>query len=154
MNCKHLKGGNNSTKCSPVWICPICPCITVVQLSTRNSQSHSPPHAQMDREELRDRQRRRVKHRYYQTLNDLNRSRELVQKLTDQHLYLQERHQLAALAEGRSSHALQRYTAAAVLTNELRQENQKLKELLDEREKLQDRLITLVDDQKRDLVGH
>lgn len=110
----------------------------------------------MDQEELRDRQRKRVKHRYYHAIHSLNRSRELVQQLTDQHhrLLLQQQHQTTASehSDGRQ-HALRKYTEATALAGQLRQEKQRLAELVDERARLQDRLTTLVDESKRDQVG-
>lgn len=103
----------------------------------------------MHKEELRERQRRRVKHRYYQTINNLNRSKVLAQKLEEQHLQLLQQHQQT---EGSSSHALQRYTVVMALADKLWKEKQRLQKLLDEREKLQDRLITLLDENKSELV--
>lgn len=101
----------------------------------------------MDAEELRDRQRKRVKHRYYQTIHSLSHSRELVQQLTAQHLrLLKQQHEASTAASGSRQRALRQYTEVTMVADELRQEKLKLMELLEKRERLQDRLMTLLDE--------
>lgn len=109
----------------------------------------------MNQDELRDRQRRRVKHRYHETIRGLSRSRELVQQLTEQHCALLEQ-QVAVLPQGNDAamrSGLRRYTEAVGLADQLRQEKQILQALIDEREKQQHRLATLVDEYQRDHVS-
>lgn len=107
----------------------------------------------MDHDELMERQRRRVKHRYYRTIDGISKARELVQSLTQQHQALLAQHTLKAdpeanpaddPPEGRN-HALQQYIEATALVDELRKEKQRLTKLVDERDKLQVRLVTLLD---------
>lgn len=107
----------------------------------------------MNQAELRERQRKRVKQRYYHTIHSLSHSRGIVQQLTDQHQLLIEQQQQTAVASPARDHALRRYTEATALADQLRQEKRRLVELIEEREKLQDRLMTLLDENKRDQVS-
>lgn len=103
----------------------------------------------MHQDERRERQRKRVKQRYYQTLHGLSYSRKIMLQLTDRHQRLiQQLHTVAS-----SGHALRRYTEATALVDEQWQEKQRLMGLIAERDMLQDRLLTLVSESNLDHVS-
>lgn len=109
----------------------------------------------MNQEELRERQRKRVKRRYYDTLHSLSHSRQLAQQLSDHHKLLLQQPTTAGNADHSDARdqALQRYTDATALADRLRLEKQRLMELVKAREKLQDRLKTLLDENSRENVS-
>lgn len=104
----------------------------------------------MNQEERRDRQRKRVKRRYYRTIHSLSQSRELVEKLTEKHHHLIKQCELAASPE---HDTLRRYTEALTTADQLRQEKQRLIEVIEDRQRIQDRVMTLMDESRREQVG-
>lgn len=110
----------------------------------------------MNPDELRDRHRKRVKQRYYQALHGLSQARELVRQLTDQHRRLLVQQETVEVPENSVTrtrqHEMRRNMEMADLADALRRERQRLMELLGQREKLQDRVATLLDEMQRDQV--
>lgn len=107
----------------------------------------------MDPEEVLERQRRRVKRRYYRTIDSISKARALVQSLTQQHQTLLAQHAREQSGEESDPHqlALHKYAQASALTERLRSEKQQLTELLEQRERLQIRLTTLLGECREDV---
>lgn len=101
----------------------------------------------MGRSEVaKERQRKRNNHRYYSTIVGLNDARALAQQLGKQHRDAVDRLfrlQTATLRTDRR--ALDEYVVASALVEQLREEKQRLMELMEEREKLQHQLTTSFD---------
>lgn len=104
----------------------------------------------MDIHQIRERQRKRVKDRYYRTIDRLSAARELVQQLEEQHQEAVKRHAQMQMQtqqlDWKHHQVLEMYTEAAKLADQLQREKQQLMVLVEEREKLQHRIITLFDD--------
>lgn len=103
-----------------------------------------------------ERQRIRVKRRYYRTLDGINEARALVIKLTEQHHAAIERQQKHVLLQEQvteeldqaqeGQRALKLYVEASSLADRLRTEKERLIALIQDREKLQHRVATLFDE--------
>lgn len=89
-----------------------------------------------------ERQRQRVRRRYYRSFVAANEARALVELLTRQ------QRTLIAGWQGQApdSRALRRYVAATALADELREEKQSLTELVNERAMLQHRISHILGD--------
>lgn len=92
----------------------------------------------------RERQRQRVKVRYYRTVDEIDRARTLVQKLSQQHAAAVARHQQRNEPLDETKLAL--YVDAVALAAQLRTEKKHLMTLLEQRQVVQDRVLNLVHD--------
>lgn len=97
------------------------------------------------KKDRRERHRLRVRERYYQSLVDANECCALLKQLTTQRCALLS--QIAATPDANtSSRALQQYVEAITLADRLRDEKQALRELIDQREILQQKLLHILGD--------
>lgn len=90
------------------------------------------------------RQRLRVKQRYYRTVDGIKEARDLVTKLTLQHQAALARQSQLATQQPDRAVALQLYHQALALADQLMQEKMALTKLLGEREMLQHRILALL----------
>lgn len=97
------------------------------------------------------RQRLRVKRRYYRTVDSIKEARELVAKLTHQHQVALTRQTQLARQQPDREPALQLYVEASALADQLVQEKMALMTLLGEQEMLQHRILALVGEEPIDV---
>lgn len=95
----------------------------------------------------KERQRQRVKVRYYRAVDEIDNARSLVQKLAQQHAAAVARHQQQRrLNESLDETKLALYLDAVALAAQLRSEKKQLMTLLEQRQVVQDRVLNLMHD--------